>query len=226
MCIWFIRMNETGKRLKEERARLGMSQSEFGEMCGVKLNAQANYEKGDRQPNADYLANADEIGVDVLYLLTGKKLGSQNSVAESSVRYNASTYIEIPLLNIKASAGHGAEILTEESDRSLIFKKEWINAHHLHSKDLVMIHATGDSMEPSIYCGDELLIDKSPMDRFVDGIYIIRIEKDLFVKRLRKRLTGSIDIISDNPAYPIETIDVNSDLLHVIGKVVWIGRAV
>lgn len=209
-------------RLKEERERLGVAQKQLIEKTKVSKQTVIRWESGGTIPS-DKLDVMESMGLDILYIITGKK----NVTYDVKAQNNAKEYFNIPVLNIHASAGHGAEILTEESDKSLIFKKEWINAHRLQSKDLVMIHAKGDSMEPSITCGDELLIDKSPMDRFVDGIYIIRIEKDLFVKRLRKRLTGAIDIISDNPAYPDETIDdTNSDLLHVIGKVVWIGRAV
>lgn len=59
------------ERLKEERERLDMSQTNFGEACGVKKQAQFNYEKGDRKPDSTYLEKACEMGVDVSYLLTG-----------------------------------------------------------------------------------------------------------------------------------------------------------
>ena len=59
------------ERLKAERERLGISQTSFGEQCGVKKQAQINYEKGERQPDSNYLQNAQNIGVDVGYLFTG-----------------------------------------------------------------------------------------------------------------------------------------------------------
>lgn len=60
-----------GQRLKDERERLKMNQTEFADACGVKKNAQIKYEKGERKPDTDYLENANEIGVDVAYVLTG-----------------------------------------------------------------------------------------------------------------------------------------------------------
>lgn len=66
-------MNAFGRRLKEERATLGLSQQEFGALGGVLANAQSKYEKGTRFPKADYLTAIALKGVDVLYLLTGKK---------------------------------------------------------------------------------------------------------------------------------------------------------
>lgn len=68
-----IQMSGIGDRLREERERLGMSQATFGELGGVKANAQGNYEKGDRYPDAAYLAAVSEHGVDVLYVVTGER---------------------------------------------------------------------------------------------------------------------------------------------------------
>lgn len=68
-----IRMSGIGDRLREERDRLGLSQGAFGEIGGVKANAQGNYEKGERLPDAGYLAALAEKGVDVLYVITGER---------------------------------------------------------------------------------------------------------------------------------------------------------
>lgn len=70
---FFIRMSGIGDRLREERDRLGLSQGAFGEIGGVKANAQGNYEKGERYPDAGYLAALAGRGVDVLYVITGER---------------------------------------------------------------------------------------------------------------------------------------------------------
>lgn len=62
-----------GERLKEERERIGLSQTEFAAKAGASKNSQYNYEKGERSPDAAYLAAADEMGVDVLYVVTGRR---------------------------------------------------------------------------------------------------------------------------------------------------------
>lgn len=62
-----------GKRLKEERTRLGLSQEAFGKHGGVGKGAQINYESDSRSPDCDYLAGIDSIGVDVLYVVVGKR---------------------------------------------------------------------------------------------------------------------------------------------------------
>ncbi|MFP3181581.1 MAG: helix-turn-helix transcriptional regulator [Paraburkholderia sp.] len=66
-------MDVFGERLKNERSRLDLNQSEFAAIGGVKQHAQFQYEKGMRRPNSDYLSALAGAGVDVWYLLTGEK---------------------------------------------------------------------------------------------------------------------------------------------------------
>lgn len=84
---FFLRMMESqayletyvgiGERLKEERERLGMNQTDFAAQLNVSKNSQYNYEKGERSPDALYLAAADAFGVDVLYVITGRRLPAE-----------------------------------------------------------------------------------------------------------------------------------------------------
>ncbi|WP_455805161.1 MULTISPECIES: helix-turn-helix domain-containing protein [Pseudomonas] len=63
-----------GERLKEERSRLGLSQTDLGAAGGVGKTTQINYEKGTGTPDAKYLAAVEELGVDVLYVVTGRRV--------------------------------------------------------------------------------------------------------------------------------------------------------
>lgn len=62
-----------GARLKEERERLGMSQTQFAGLGEASKRAQINYEQGDSTPDASYLAAVSRVGVDVLYVVTGMR---------------------------------------------------------------------------------------------------------------------------------------------------------
>ena len=64
-------------RLKEAREELGLSQQAFAERCGIAARSQRNYESGERSPDSVYLAALVEMGVDVLYLLTGDRTGGR-----------------------------------------------------------------------------------------------------------------------------------------------------
>lgn len=77
-------MTKIGKRLKEERLRLKLSQSALGAIGGVETNAQGNYESGARYPRADYLSRIAKSGVDVTYVVTGLHLPPPEGEFEAS----------------------------------------------------------------------------------------------------------------------------------------------
>jgi transcriptional regulator with XRE-family HTH domain len=72
-------MSGIGQRLRQERTRLGLSQSALGTIGGVETNAQGNYESGFRSPKADYLSRIATAGVDVCYVVTGLGKPAENS---------------------------------------------------------------------------------------------------------------------------------------------------
>lgn len=71
--LWCVQMNSFSERLKEERSRLGLSQTEFAQIGGVQRRAQVNYEAGERAPDSVYLEKISALGVDVGYLVTGNR---------------------------------------------------------------------------------------------------------------------------------------------------------
>jgi transcriptional regulator with XRE-family HTH domain len=81
-----LAMGNFGKRLKEERERLGLSQTKFAEACGVGKTAQFNYERGERSPSSLYLDLARELGVDTHYVATGTRTSNEWADARSYLR--------------------------------------------------------------------------------------------------------------------------------------------
>ncbi|MGF6091100.1 helix-turn-helix domain-containing protein [Pseudomonas sp. 18173] len=80
-----------GERLKEERERLGFNQTEFAAKAGASKNSQYNYEKGERSPDAAYLAAVAEKGVDVLYVVTGER----RPVTAESISADTAKFLEV-----------------------------------------------------------------------------------------------------------------------------------
>lgn len=93
--------------------------------------------------------------------------------------------------------------------------------------DLSMIRVAGDSMAPTLNDGDDILVDSSDSgNRLRDGIYVLRVEDALLVKRLAVHPFGrTVTVQSDNPAYP-DWPDCGFDTIHCIGRVIWAGRKV
>jgi transcriptional regulator with XRE-family HTH domain len=64
-----------GKRLKEERIRLGLTQEKIMELAGVSKPTVISWEKGNSTLNANVLAILSQNGFDVLYIVTGTRTG-------------------------------------------------------------------------------------------------------------------------------------------------------
>ena len=65
--------DQVGERLREERERLGLNQTEFGGLLGVSRGTQKNYELGANSLDLRYVAALEECGVDAAYVLTGRR---------------------------------------------------------------------------------------------------------------------------------------------------------
>lgn len=75
-------MESIGKRLREERVRLGLNQDEFVALAGIQRRTQTNYENDVRAPDAAYLAALAEHGVDINYVITGIRSVSEEKLRE------------------------------------------------------------------------------------------------------------------------------------------------
>lgn len=62
------------ERLRAERTRLGLNQTDFAALAGVTKKTQMLYEAGDRAPDTHYLTAVTQAGVDMYYLITGQKI--------------------------------------------------------------------------------------------------------------------------------------------------------
>lgn len=140
----------------------------------------------------------------------------------------ADGYIKVPRYEVKASAGGGAIIHSEQIVDHLYFRTEWVkNVLGIPRDCLALISVQGDSMEPTLSSGDLILVDTRTC-RVEDGaIYVVQYDDALLVKRLQKRYDGSVVIRSDNPLYEAEIIHGEDALnLKIVGRVVWAGGVI
>lgn len=131
----------------------------------------------------------------------------------------------IPGYRIQVSAGHGSLNPDQlEPSRYLAFRRKWLKFRGFSEKELAIVWAKGDSMEPTIHSNDTLVVHlgrKNPAD---GHIYIFRNGEELFVKRYQSML-GTWRLISDNSFY--SALDVPKQEQHqfeVVGQVVHIAK--
>jgi hypothetical protein len=135
--------------------------------------------------------------------------------------------VVVPRLEVDASAGPGGHIDHETVAGAFAFDPKWLRNLCTRPQRLSMIQVQGDSMVPTLNAGDDIMVDGDDgLDRLRDGIYVLRADGALLVKRLAVNPTTRGFIVrSDNPAYPDwPNIDLNQ--IDVIGRVIWVGRPV
>jgi phage repressor protein C with HTH and peptisase S24 domain len=129
---------------------------------------------------------------------------------------------------VRASAGPGAFADDTAGRPWFAFDRQWLRTMTSSGPDrLSMIRVEGDSMSPTLNEGDDILVDLADSaDRLRDGIYVLRTDDTLLVKRLSVHPVGRrLTIQSDNPAYG-DLPDIAPDQVQLIGRVVWAGRRI
>ena len=130
----------------------------------------------------------------------------------------------VPRLAVGASAGGGALAEGEALAGRVGFDENWLRKLGVDPATISLIQVDGDSMAPTLNNGDDIMVDPAAAQRAVrDGVYVIRMDDALMVKRLAPGPKGRLSVLSDNPAYP-GWPDVAARTVTVIGRVVWIGR--
>lgn len=150
--------------------------------------------------------------------------GSQeNSYAQPFGRRDAGEWVDVPRLDLGAAAGAGRVPVSETAFDTFRFSRRWLEEQGLSRAELSAIRVEGDSMEPLLKNGDEILVDRSPRP-FRDGIHVVRLGDTLMVKRVASAGPGRVALLSQNLAYP--PVEVAAEEVEIIGRVVWKGGRV
>lgn len=130
--------------------------------------------------------------------------------------------IELDYIHIHPSCGKGTYVIDDAYITPVKIGRDIIkDIWHAEPENLKLFRASGDSMEPVIENDNILLVDISRTDFNNGGIFLLTINNEWFIKRLRLRVTGELDIISENDKYPIETLQPNSNIeIMVKGRVI------
>ncbi len=120
--------------------------------------------------------------------------------------------------DIRASAGGGAYGFDEDFETITLDEKIMHNMVGLGNTELEAIHVDGESMEPTLQDGSIVFLDRSQTNINKDGIFIASTTTGLFIKRIRQRADGMVELISDNKMYSPELI--SPDEITIVGKVV------
>lgn len=148
-------------------------------------------------------------------------VGEDELGAPEELSYDArGEWVEVPRLPLEASAGPGAVGAAEIAFDAFRFSRRWLREQGLEPAQLSSIRVLGDSMDPLLRDGDEILVDRAPR-AFREGVHVVRLGEALHVKLLQAVPPGGLRLISKNAAY--EPVEVAMSDVDVVGRVVWKG---
>lgn len=197
----------------------GESNRTFAERCDVSEGSLRRYLSGDTFPPLDTLEKiALAAGVSLAWLASGEKTGE----VQEHQAWPPEGYVQVPRYEIAASAGSGAVVQSEQIVDHLTFKAEWLKVTlGLSPAQAAVISVVGDSMEPYLADGDLILIDMGVARIENDSIYVLQSGDSLLVKRIQKKIDGTVIVRSDNARYEPEQFQGDAaERLRVVGRLV------
>ena len=219
------------KRLEELASDVG-SASALARAAGISQSGLSRYLHGGEPTRPVLIAIARAAGVNLLWLMTGeppKRAGEANDndggSAQTASEHHEDEWLDVPLFNVRAGAGFGRLNHGESIRTYLKFRKYSLRRAGLPLGSLAALQIEGDSMEPSLFHGDTVLVDLESTQPDSGGIFVVIYGDSLLAKRVQLRPDGGLRISSDNPVYKDEIVGPQQrDQVHIAGRVKWLAR--
>ena len=185
---------------------------DVAEILGISQMNFATMKKRDKIPFNELLDFCAKKAISINWMLYGQ---SPESLVEATNKFYMIKYLNA----VNASAGGGTDEQYEEiAELELPEHFVFMLGGEKELKNIEAINVSGDSMEPTFSYNDIVFINRSKTDINRSGIFTIRTQSGLFIKRIQKRVDGMVDILSDNSVYPTQTLSQNQ--IEVVGRVV------
>jgi phage repressor protein C with HTH and peptisase S24 domain len=194
--------------------------------------------RGEAEPSRERLvALAEAAKVGIAWLATGEGPaphfeqsagGGRARSGDGDPGIDPNHFILLPKQVEGAAAGTGNPVPARPETEYIAFRHDWVrDALGIEPDDLILETAVGESMQPTIQDGDLLLVDTTDRGFSSFGVYVLEIAGERLVKRVQRKLDGSLVLISDNHTYqPDQVSGAMLAGVTVIGRVVWGGGAI
>lgn len=215
-----------GERIAARRAELGLSQTQLAKAVGLSQATIGKLESGISSGSSHLHRFARALNTTPEYLageIDDPSAGALPAPTAEQIAEHLGMRL-IPEINLGFSLGGGTFTDGHIETTMVPFRKDWLDRITRYGpSDVFLTRGNGDSMMPTILDEDDILVNRA--DRIIsrqDRIWAVAYGDLAAIKRVRRTANGTFLLMSDNPAvYPIEATE---DEIHVVGRVIWIGR--
>lgn len=160
-------------------------------------------------------------------VLTGVFLDDDNPRSRDiSTSDDLGAMVSIPEYDVRVSAGPGAFNDEEKIVDFWQFSRRYIESElRVLPSNLGVVTVEGDSMYPTLWSGDRVMVDMTETNPAKGGVYALFDSNATVVKRLETVPASDppqVVLISDNKAHNQYTVP--AEMVRVIGRVVWFAR--
>ena len=206
-----------GELIKQYREKMGLSQREFANKCGISNVSISQYEKNGINPKTGKpfkiefvtylkLAQAMEMDIDEMFEILGDN-ALVGMVPNNVIPISDMTLKQVPVIG-KVAAGE--PIYAEETHEAVITAP---------GKADYALEIEGESMVPTYLPGDIIYIRKQPDIDYQGQVAVVLLDDEATVKHVYKQQDGLL-LISDNPAYaPMNKLYADYDTMQILGTV-------
>lgn len=174
---------EYGKRLKQARAYADLTQKQLAKKADTPLSTLASAES-EGLGSSETSKWADACGVSASWLTTGKG----EMVAPKGQEIDLESNPEFPAVKkvrLRVSAGvtgFGVEPCAGD-DSLIVFRADWYQSRRLKPENLLALKVSGTSMEPNLYDGDVVVMNKADTELIDGEVFVFNLDGEVVIKR-------------------------------------------
>lgn len=188
--VWEMQEAEALARRLKLLVRKNGGNAAVSEKTGIKLSTLNSYLAGVEPKFSVVVRLAEALGLPLSALV-----GDDPEIQEPA---RPEGMISIPMRDVYASAGPGAEIGDEPIIGHMQFPEVFVRSWGRSPARVEAVQALGDSMLPTIQDRQWVLIDRADRELLDGGVYGFRTPDGLRLKRFQKAIDGTPMLVSDN----------------------------
>lgn len=149
-------------------------------------------------------------------------IGPRREMPEGSMPFPNETeeVAHLQRFDLQVSAGPGSMGVATPKE-TVPFSARWLRRHNLRPSAISILEVRGDSQEPILYDGDPIIVSKRPVRPKSGKLYVVVRQDSVQIKWVTV-LRHAFQLISENPAYPPERVDVHD--APEFYPVLWFGH--
>ena len=189
-------------RIKTLREKKGINMTQAARALQIPYTTYVNYEKGEREPNAEMLIKiAGFYGVSVDYLI-GRSDRERPQLLPPVITDDV---VAIPVIG-EIAAGYGELAVEDWSGETVDIPRRFLKGHK--SEEFFILNVHGDSMYPLYMEGDKVLILRQTALARSGEIGAVLYDSEMAPLKKVEYVTGEdwMKLIPINPNYPPKTI--------------------